>query len=69
MLSKAGEGNRKFKVVFHSIILLFGITLIVAYTFGMDELERGLLYLILGILLTIESIFVLYKYFKLKNFK
>ncbi len=60
-MSKAGEGDRKFKVIFHSIILLFGITLIVAYIFGMDELERGLLYLILGILLTLESIFVLYK--------
>ncbi|MDL4840235.1 hypothetical protein [Aquibacillus rhizosphaerae] len=66
-MNKSEEGYKKFNVVFHSIILLFGITLIVAYIFGMNELERGLLYLLLGIFFTLESAFKLYKKFMLKN--
>ncbi|UFT97907.1 hypothetical protein KO561_11875 [Radiobacillus kanasensis] len=66
-MSTSEEGYRKFKVVFQSIILLLGITLIVAYISGMGEMERGLLYLVLGILFTLESIFVLYKNLKQKH--
>jgi len=65
-LEKSEEGYRKFKIVFYSFILIFGISLIISYVLGIDEMERGLLYLVLGIGFTLQSIFGLFKNFKQK---
>ncbi|QDP41518.1 hypothetical protein [Radiobacillus deserti] len=61
MLNQSEEGYRKFKVVYHSIILLFGLTLIITYIFGARQMDRGLLFLVLGIVFTLESVFGLCK--------
>lgn len=65
-MEKSEEGYRKFKIVFYSFILIFGISLIISYVLGIDEMERGLLYLVLGIGFTLQSIFGLFKNFKQK---
>jgi len=57
-MSETNEAYRKFKLVFHSIILIIAICLIVV---GFQEFDRALLYLILGILFAIQSLYSLYK--------
>lgn len=66
MLDKSKTGYRKFKLVFYSFFLIFGMTLIISYVLGMDEMERGLLYLVLGIGFTLQGIFGLFKNIKHK---
>ena len=60
-------GYRRFKLIFQSFILIFGIGLIFASVAGWGEMDRALLYLILGIVFTAESIFGLYKNFRYKS--
>ncbi|MGY0691873.1 hypothetical protein ACW2QC_03660 [Virgibacillus sp. FSP13] len=62
-MSKTDEGYRKFKIGFHFTILIFAIGLIISTIVGFNDMERALLYLILGILFVGESIFGLYKNF------
>jgi len=57
-LNKSDDGYRRFKLMFHSIILIIAICFIIV---GFQDLDRALLYLILGILFVIDSIFGLYK--------
>ncbi|RDW17235.1 hypothetical protein [Oceanobacillus chungangensis] len=55
------KGYRKFKISFHLIIFVFAIGLILSSIVGFNEVDRALLYLILGILFALESSFGLYK--------
>jgi len=55
------KSSIKFKIKFHSFILTFAIGLIIAAITGWNEMNRSLLYLILGIVFAGESIFGLYK--------
>ncbi|MDO6449204.1 hypothetical protein [Oceanobacillus profundus] len=58
---------RKFKISFHLIILIFAIGLIISSILGFNEMDRALLYLILGILFALESTYGLYKNFNRKH--
>lgn len=60
-MSKSNERYRKFKLSFHSIILIFAIGLIISSIVGFNEMERAPLYLMLGLLFAAESAFGLYK--------
>ncbi|MFD2762081.1 hypothetical protein [Lentibacillus juripiscarius] len=56
------KGYRRFKIIFHSFILIaVAIGVIIASFTGWSEMDRALLYLILGIVIAAESIFGLYK--------
>ncbi|AIF45279.1 hypothetical protein X953_06390 [Virgibacillus sp. SK37] len=57
------KGYRKFELIFHSFIFIFAVGLIIASITGWGEMNRALLYLILGIIFAGESIFGLYKNF------
>lgn len=52
---------RKFKISFDVIILIFATGLIIAATIGFNEMDRALLYLILGIIFALQRIVGLYK--------
>lgn len=60
------KGYKRFKIIFHVFILIFATGLIIASIAGWNDMERALLYLILGILFAAESIFGLYKNLKHK---
>lgn len=55
------KGYRRFKFIFHLFILIFAIGLIAASIEGWHEMNRAMLYLILGMVFTVESIIGLYK--------
>ncbi len=43
------KSYKKFSIVFHSIIILFALAVICSSIIGWNELDRSLLYLLLGI--------------------
>jgi len=53
--------NKKFEFGFHIFILLFAIGVIVSSIVGASELDRGTLYLTLGIMIGIGSLYQIYK--------
>lgn len=61
------KGYKRFKLVIQSIILIFGIGLIFASVAGWNEMDRALLYLILGIIFIADSTFGLYKNTRAKS--
>ncbi|PBB04600.1 MULTISPECIES: hypothetical protein [Salimicrobium] len=58
------KSYRRFKLIFHSFIFIFAIGVIIASIAGWNEMNRALLYLILGIIFATESIFGFYKNFR-----
>ena len=60
-LSKSDQAYGRFKLVFHSIILIFALCLFVSSIVGFDEMERAPLYLTLAIVFNIQSVYELYK--------
>ncbi|GGD13456.1 hypothetical protein IMZ31_22900 (plasmid) [Pontibacillus sp. ALD_SL1] len=60
-ITESNEGYRRFKLVFHSIILIFALCLIASSFLGFDDMERAPLYLSIGILFSIQSLFGLHK--------
>lgn len=56
--------NKRFKPLFHSLIFFLAIGLIILSITAWRELDRAALYLILGIVLIVESAVRTYKYFK-----
>lgn len=60
------KGYINFKIVFHMLIFIFAIGLIIASIVGWHELDRALLYLILGVVFALDSVFRLYKNFRNK---
>ena len=60
-LNKSNGAYRKFKLIFHSIILIFALCLLGASILGFNEMERAPFYITLSILFIIQSVVVLYK--------
>ncbi|QKY69390.1 hypothetical protein [Lentibacillus sp. CBA3610] len=58
------KSYRRFKLIFHSFIFIFAVGLILASIAGWNEMDRAMLYLILGIVFAAESIFGFYKNFR-----
>lgn len=61
---RKNKPNKRFKLLFHSLIFLLGIGLVVLSITAWRELDRAALYLILGIVLIVESAVGTYKYCK-----
>lgn len=61
---RENKSNKRFKLLFHILVFLLGIGLIVFSIMAWSELDRAALYLILGIVLIVESTVGVYKHFK-----
>ena len=57
-------GYKKFNIGFNVIILLFALSIIISTLTSYKETDRGLLYIILGIIIGSGSAIRLYKSFK-----
>ncbi|KZB90575.1 hypothetical protein A2U94_15710 [Bacillus sp. VT 712] len=55
---------KKFSIYFNIIIILFSLGLVTSTLINYKELDRGLLYIILGIIIGTSSIIKIYKEFK-----
>ncbi|QHS23776.1 hypothetical protein GWK91_12815 [Virgibacillus sp. MSP4-1] len=55
------KGYRRFKIGFHAFLFIFGIVLIAVSVASWNEMNRAVLYLILGLVFAAESIYGLYK--------
>ncbi|MDV2686787.1 hypothetical protein RYX56_20720 [Alkalihalophilus lindianensis] len=60
----SSKRNKKFEIGFHIIIFVFAIGVIVSTIIGASELDRATLYLTLGIVIGIGSLYQIYKIIK-----
>lgn len=60
-MMNSSKRNKKFEIGFHIIILLFAIGVIVSSIIGASELGRETLYLTLGTMIGIGSLYQIYK--------
>lgn len=60
MMQDTKQSNT-FKLVFHLFIFICAIGFIITSIVAWNELDRALLYLLLGLIFTIESVVGLYK--------
>lgn len=61
---RKNKPNKLPRFLFHILIFLVAVGLIVLSITAWSELDRAALYLILGIVLIVESVVGIYKYFK-----
>ncbi|MDR7246476.1 hypothetical protein J2W47_005620 [Priestia megaterium] len=57
-------GFRKFNIRFNIIILIFALSVVISTLYNYGNMDRSLLYLILGIGIGIGSVVRLYKLFR-----
>jgi len=57
-------GFRKFNIGFNIIILIFALSVVISTLYNYGNMDRSLLYLILGIGIGIGSVVRLYKLFR-----
>ncbi len=61
MKLKNQKGTKKLEIAFHIFITLFAVGIIVSSFLGYEELERATMYLILGAIIGLSSLFRLIK--------
>lgn len=58
---KSIKKSTKFKLIFHALLFIIALSLMIVSLAAWSEMDRALLYLLLGIIFAVESVFGVYK--------